>query len=88
MKSITLSAAIVLFSLYTHSAQAQTKDSGLIAKGEQLVKVRDGFGFIEGPVADKNGNLFFTDITNNRIHKLDLDGTLSIVREPTNRANA
>jgi gluconolactonase len=87
MKSIIVSAAIVLFSLYTHSAQAQAKDSGLISPGAQVVKVRGGFGFVEGPVADRNGNLFFTDINNNRIHKLDQDGTLSIVREPTNRAN-
>jgi gluconolactonase len=78
---------IVALSLCTHSVQAQTNDSSLIDPGAKLVKVRGGFGFVEGPVADKSGNLFFTDINNNRIHKLDLDGTLSVVREPTNRAN-
>jgi gluconolactonase len=89
-----LAAGIVALSFGMHSAQAQrqaaqaqNKDSDLIAPGAQVVKVRGGFGFIEGPVADKNGNLFFTDINNNRIHKLDLDGTLSIVRESTNGAN-
>jgi gluconolactonase len=71
----------------SQAAQAQSNDSGLIAPGAQVVKVRGEFGFIEGPAADKDGNLFFTDINNNRIHKLDLNGALSIVREPTNRAN-
>ena len=82
-----LAAGIVALSLDAHVAEAQSKESGLIAPGAKLVKVRGEFGFIEGPAADKNGNLFFTDINNNRIHRLDLEGALSIVREPTNRAN-
>jgi gluconolactonase len=82
-----LAAALAVLALASPLARAQDKSSGLIALGAQVVKVRDEFGFIEGPVADNQGNLFFTDINNNRIHKLDLDGALSIVREPTNRAN-
>jgi gluconolactonase len=87
MKSAALFATIVSLALYAHSAQSQGMNSGLIAEGAALVKVQGGFGFIEGPVADKNDNLFFTDISNNRIHKFDLNGVLSIVREATNGAN-
>ncbi|MFX4226973.1 MAG: hypothetical protein ACFHHU_03490 [Porticoccaceae bacterium] len=29
----------------------------------------EGSAFLEGPVADAEGNLFFSDIPRNRIHK-------------------
>lgn len=82
---ISLAAVFLIF--FQLGAIAQSEDAGLIAPNAELIKVRGDFGFIEGPVADESGNLFFTDIANSRIHKLDLDGRLSIVREPTNRAN-
>jgi gluconolactonase len=50
-------------------------------------KVHTGFGFCEGPASDGHGNLYFTDIPNERIHKLDAAGKLSVFREKTNHAN-
>ncbi|HZV07402.1 MAG TPA: SMP-30/gluconolactonase/LRE family protein [Gemmataceae bacterium] len=52
-----------------------------------IVKLHTGFKFTEGPAADRNGNVYFSDIPNERIHKVDADGKLSIVREKTNHAN-
>jgi hypothetical protein len=34
-----------------------------------------------GPAVDRDGNVYFTDIINQRIMKLDADGVLSIYRE-------
>jgi|GEM_PF-37023 len=50
-------------------------------------KCAGGFQFTEGPAADKEGNIYFTDIPNNRIHKWSLDGTLSKVIENSGGAN-
>jgi gluconolactonase len=52
-----------------------------------ITKVQGGFGFTEGPAADGLGNLYFSDIPNNRIHKLDAAGKVTVFREPSNHAN-
>jgi len=52
-----------------------------------VTKVHTGFRFVEGPAADAAGNLYFTDIPNERIHKLAKDGTLSVFVEKSGRAN-
>ena len=43
--------------------------------------------FTEGPTADREGNVYFTDIINQRIMKLSTDGVLSAYRENSNAAN-
>jgi len=43
--------------------------------------------FTEGPAADAEGNVFFSDITNNRIMKRAPDGTVSVWRSDSGRAN-
>ena len=50
-------------------------------------QVHTGFEFTEGPAADASGNLYFTDIPKNRIHKLDASGMLSIFVEPSGHCN-
>jgi gluconolactonase len=46
-----------------------------------VIKVHTGFKFTEGRAADGDGILCFSDIPNDRIHKLDADGKLSTVLE-------
>ena len=75
--------ATLLFSLYPAHAQ----DSGLIADGAELVEVRGGFGFLEGPVTDRSGDLYFTDINNNQIWRYTAGGEFEVVIEPSNNAN-
>src|SRR5262249_42980954 len=53
----------------------------------KVVKLHTDFKFTEGPAADRDGNLYFSDIPNERIHKVDRDGKLSVFREKSNRAN-
>lgn len=56
--------------------------------GEQkMVKLAGDFVFTEGPATDADGNIFFTDIPNNRIHKWSTDGKLSTFRENSGGAN-
>jgi gluconolactonase len=43
--------------------------------------------FTEGPTADRDGNIYFTDIINQRIMKLDTKGVVSTYRENSNLAN-
>jgi len=59
----------------------------IVAPGAELQLVSDRFRFTEGPAADKDGNVFFTDQPNNRIWKYDTQGNLSIFMEPAGRAN-
>jgi gluconolactonase len=47
----------------------------------------EGHRFTEGPAVDRDGNVFFTDIPNNRIYKIATDGKVSIFRENTGGAN-
>ncbi|HAS48247.1 MAG TPA: gluconolactonase [Gammaproteobacteria bacterium] len=86
MRSHCYPLSFLLFLTFT----AQTTlgaESGLIADDAQVVEVQGGFAFIEGPVSDAVGNLYFTDIDNNRLHKLAPTGDLSSFHEPSNRAN-
>jgi gluconolactonase len=51
-------------------AFAQIVDhKGLVAEGAAIVKLGEGYSFTEGPIADKKGNVFFTDQPNNQIIK-------------------
>jgi len=59
----------------------------VVADGAKVEKLAGGFRFTEGPAADAKGNIFFTDIPNNRIHKWSLDGKLSTFREKSGGSN-
>jgi gluconolactonase len=53
----------------------------------QQPEVATQVAFIEGPTVDRTGNVYFTDIINQRIMKLSSDGVLSTYREHSNAAN-
>jgi gluconolactonase len=72
-------------------AQA-TKDTrptvmDIVVPGEDWRVVSEGHKFTEGPAPDTEGNLYFTDIPNNRIHKVDADGKVTVFAENTGGAN-
>lgn len=64
-----------------------TEKQPLVESGTKVEKLADGFKFTEGPIADAKGNIYFTDIPNNRIHKWSADGKLSTFRENSGAAN-
>jgi len=53
----------------------------------QDVEIATSVAFTEGPAVDSGGNVYFTDIINQRIMKLSKEGSLSIYREKSNVAN-
>ncbi len=61
--------------------------ASVVAEGAKVEKLAGGFEFTEGPAADAQGNIFFSDIPNNHIHKWPLDGKLSTFRENSGGAN-
>ncbi|APZ95783.1 SMP-30/gluconolactonase/LRE family protein [Fuerstiella marisgermanici] len=67
--------------------QTQADDIPGIGPVGDAQRLHTDFAFTEGPAADGNGNLYFTDIPNNRIHKRDAKGTLSVFAEPSGHCN-
>ena len=60
----------------------------LVTPGAEPVKLAGGFQFTEGPAVAANGDVYFTDIPNNRIHRWSVaDRKLSTFAEETNGAN-
>ena len=43
--------------------------------------------FLEGPAADAEGHVYFSDIKANKIMRLSPDGTLDVFREDSGRTN-
>jgi gluconolactonase len=87
MHNLIGNALLILTSTLILTQSVIAAESGLIAPGAEVIEVQGGFGFLEGPVSDAVGNLYFTDIDNNRLHKLAPTGNLSSFHEPSNRAN-
>jgi len=59
----------------------------ILAPGQGWELVSQGHKFTEGPAVDKQGNVFFTDIPNNRIHKIATDGKVTVFKEDSGAAN-
>ena len=53
----------------------------------QAPEIATTVAFTEGPTVDRDGNVYFTEIINQRIMKLGTDGMLSTYRENSNAAN-
>ena len=71
----------------TLAASAFAEGGNIIAPGEKLQKLADGFLFTEGPACDRVGNVFFTDQPNDRIMKWGIDNRLTTFLQPCGRAN-
>ena len=59
----------------------------MVARGAKIVKLADGFGFTEGPIADKEGNVYFTDQPNNQILIWTIKNELLTFTTNSGRAN-
>lgn len=62
-------------------------DSDIVAAGTKPKLISNQFLFTEGPTADKEGNVFFTDQPNNKIWKYGTDGKLTIFMDSVGRSN-
>jgi len=79
-----LRSLLILTVLISPGFAQQIDGIGKVGEPRQL---HTDFAFTEGPAADGGGNLYFTDIPNNRIHKLDATGKLSVFAEPSGHCN-
>ena len=77
----------MLFGPLKPSPAAAAEKAGVVAPGAELVLLGDTFSFTEGPAADAQGNVFFTDQPNNKIYKWSIDGKLSVFHDSPGRAN-
>ncbi|MBN1225477.1 MAG: SMP-30/gluconolactonase/LRE family protein [Deltaproteobacteria bacterium] len=60
----------------------------IVAPGATVNKVQTGFIFTEGPAADSDGNIYFSDVRASRIYLWSCkDTSISVYRENTGRAN-
>ncbi len=69
------------------AGMAPKRRSQVLIPGEDWQLVSSGHRFTEGPAVNAQGEVFFTDIPNNRIHRVALDGTVSVFAEDTGGAN-
>ena len=64
------------------------KGQQIVAENAKLEVVSTAFQFTEGPASDKEGNVYFTDQPNNRIHKWHAkENTISTFLENAGRSN-
>ena len=79
--------AILALVMTATLAVASGDDNPILAPGAKLTKLADGFIFTEGPAADADGNVYFTDQPNDRIMIWSKDGKLSTFMQPCGRSN-
>ncbi len=78
---LTLTAALTF-------AQDARPARPLVPEGAKVEQVATGYRFTEGPASDRAGNVYFTDIPNNRILRFDpATGKTEVHLDPAGRAN-
>ena len=82
----TLLGGILLLAAGVATAQDMPLTQVLI-EGEGWQQLGAGYRFTEGPAVDRAGNVFFTDIPNSTIHKIDVDGNVTLFAENAARTN-
>ena len=80
-------AMAVMLGLLGGAGFLRAEENSIIAPGAKLEKLAGGFKFTEGPAADDQGNVFFTDQPNDRILKWSTEGKLSTFMQPCGRSN-
>jgi gluconolactonase len=89
-KSLLLFLLVIIMAvlIFCSPAISDEKGSDIIAPGATIKKVQSGFTFTEGPAADAEGNIYFTDIPTEKIFKWSYkDGSITLYREGTGQAN-
>jgi gluconolactonase len=80
-----LAAACLLLAAGTGLAQDPPVPG--VGPAGPVKKLEGKYAFTEGPAADASGNVYFSDIPNKTIHKIDATGKITVFRENSNSAN-
>jgi gluconolactonase len=84
---ILLSFVFASFFLTGPSFAQEIKPIEGIGPTGPLSVVAEGFKFAEGPAADANGRLYFSDVTGSKTHRLADDGSVETLLEDSGMAN-
>ena len=52
-------------------------ETDILIEGETWELIAEGFKYTEGPAVDASGNVYFTDVPNNKIYKISVEGTVA-----------
>ena len=86
--AVIILALSLLLAHTTRVAPAAEADKSLVPDGATVEQVATGYRFTEGPASDRAGNVYFTDIPNNRIIKFTPPTRKAeVFLEPSGRAN-
>ncbi|MCF8362802.1 MAG: SMP-30/gluconolactonase/LRE family protein [Prolixibacteraceae bacterium] len=78
----------IMFLIAVFTLSCSTKPASIVDEKTGLKKKSDDFTFTEGPAADQNGNVYFTDQPANRILKWDAgNDSISVFMEDAGRSN-
>lgn len=78
----------LMFLVYGNQFGQIIDSKNLIANNEKLELLAEGYIFTEGPIADKNGNVFFTDQPHNQIIRWDAEtGKTTTFSDNSGRSN-
>jgi gluconolactonase len=78
---------LVLSAGLTFLSAGNQKPKRIVARGARPEKLAGGFGFTEGPAADRSGNVYFTDQPNDKIYVWSTRGELTVFCNGCGRAN-
>ena len=99
MRWIALSVLLTLFlatlsGVGSGQAQEPTPEptstetaGGLVQPGAEIERLAGGFQFTEGPAADADGGLYFSDVNASRIYHWSPDAGATLYRDNTQRTN-
>ena len=68
------------------SVEGAKRRTDLLIDGEDWQLASEGHVFTEGPAVNAKGEVFFTDVPNQLIHRIGLDGKVSVAAKNTGRA--
>lgn len=77
----------LLAAVCSASAALGQSQASVFAPGATLQKAGGDFQFTEGPAADSQGNVYFSDVRASRTYRWSTDGEIKLVREDTGNAN-
>ena len=92
MRSVRLLHALAWFALVvagTALAEEKKNPDAIAGVGPTgpIQKAHTGFTFTEGPAQDADGNIYFSDIPDQKIYKTGVGARLGVFREKSNFAN-
>lgn len=86
--TMKITVLFLTLSIFVLLVSCKSSQKGLYRKGAVPTLLADSFAFTEGPAVAPNGDVYFTDQPNNRIHKWAAEtGEVSIYMEGAGRAN-